>query len=302
MNKLRLFFVLCIAISTGLLSGCAKYYALTTEYVAENSSETLAEVVSTPNYKRILSSIKTVAVQAPDYCIDETKTQKDGTRAESTILKTECGIEMGEIERGWAKFGYEVLSWKVLIHTQKSFNLSPREAAKKLGADAILLVNSTERGEVHAGADARWERRYFESNKHGNQAGSAYVDSMKERQFIRLLGGQERKLFSKSRLSVTINTSVVLVSTGKAVWFYEWTHAEKKQVQTKGNLHVICEKDYCRPAPKLVDSQRATHLSSGNSEALSTQKTPHSQRRAIHTRLMKEVINDMVNKFSSGTA
>ncbi|MCK4840989.1 MAG: hypothetical protein KAT04_03790 [Methylococcales bacterium] len=307
MSKLRFIFLFCFIFSAGFLTGCSKHYALTTEYVAENTSEVAAEVISTAKYRRFLPTIKTIVIQAPDRCIDETKSQKDGIKAESTILKTNCGIEMAEIERGWAKFGYEVLSWKVLKQTQQQeqtrngFALSAREAAKKLGADAILLVNSTERGYVKSGSDARWDRRYFVSDKRGNKRNPAYVNKTIERQFIRLLGGRERQLSSSSRLSVTINASVILVSTGQAVWFYEWTHAEKKQAEVKDELHVVCKKGYCRLAPKMRDGRRkATRLSSGNSSALSTQRKPQNQRSATHTRLMKEVISDMVRKFSSG--
>lgn len=301
MKKLRLFVILCLAFASGLMTGCAKHYTLSTEYVANDAAETPAEVVSTSNYRNSLTSIKTIAVQAPDFCINETSTQKEGTRAESAILRINCGIEMGEIERGWAKFGYEVLSWKVLKQTQDKFNLSPRQAAERLGADAIVLINSTERSFVQPGENARWERRYFIADKQGHQQSPAYVNNITERQFIRMLGEEERKLVGKNRLSATINATVFLVSTGQAVWFYEWTHAEKKLEQSRADLHVICEKDFCRPAPQLLRGDRQTRLSSGNTAALSTQRTPQNQYRAIHSRLMKEVINDMVKKFSSGT-
>ena len=127
-----------------LLTACSKYYTLTTEYISADLPEASAEIVTTLAYEKLYNQFKIIAVQAPDKCINETSGQKSGkSERKAAILTTQCGVEMAEIERGLVRQGYQVLSWKELAQSQKKYSQSPKDAAKKLGAEAIFLINST---------------------------------------------------------------------------------------------------------------------------------------------------------------
>ncbi len=277
-----------------LLTACSKYYALTTEYVSADITEAPAEIVTTPAYNKMYVKLKIIAVQAPDKCINETSAEKSGkAERKAAVVTTQCGVEMAEIERGLVRQGYQVLSWKELAQAQKKYSQSPKDAAEKLGAEAIFLINSTERGKVHQGENARWERRFYNSNSDGLRKAPPLVNETRKSQFLRLLRSTEGKLAERKRLSTTVNATVFLVSTGRAIWFYDWTHAEEELKNVKGSRHVFCEEEYCQRAAKHLARQKSSKLSSGDTSAVSTQGRPADVIKAIHTRLMKEVIIDM---------
>jgi hypothetical protein len=296
--NLRITLALAMAV---LLPGCANYYFLTTEYVSADVPIDPPEILETKEYTRRLGTVQVLAVQAPDRCIQEGAAARSGQqKEESSLMQTNCGVHLADIERGLVRNGYQVVSWKELWLTQVQDKISPRDAAIKLNADAIFLVNSLELSSVSQGENARWERRFYESSTAGDQEGSAMVDEPTKKQFLKLLRKKERTLQGNKRLSATINATMIMTKTGRSIWFYEWTLAEEKAAEMKGDLHVSCADMLCQKADMAAGASRKRKLSSGDTEALSTQGRSADVIRAIHDRLMASVIKDLVARFAAG--
>ncbi len=285
-----------------LLSGCAQYYVLTTDYITIDAPEKSAEIVATPDYMIKRKDIKTLAIQAPSRCASETSSQMSGKSDDvNANLVIECGPMMAEVERGLVKEGYAVISWVELDKTEKAHALSPRDAANQLRADAIFLINSMDCSDTNQGGNTRWDRKFFHSDYSGNgtKGEPAMVNDNLKARFIQLLKGSESRILnSYKRLSCTVNASVISVDTGKSVWFYDWTHVEGKRAAMSDAIHVACNNQtICSPVFKTKDNQSSGGLSSGDSSEVSVQGRPENEIKAAKFLLTKEAINNLVQKF-----
>ena len=282
------------------LSGCANYFMITTEYVAADTPIPPPEVLKTREYSSHAKQVRVLAIQAPDRCINEGASTRSGKqRQNASVMQTTCGVHLADIERGLVRSGYQVVSWKEMWLTQKQDGVSPRDAAIKLKADAIFLVNSLDRSSVSQGENARWERRFYKSSSAGETQDAASVNEVLKKQFIKRIRKQERILAGTQRLSATINATMIMTRTGRSVWFYEWTASEEKQAALKGEVLVACDAELCTQAARGGTGRRGK-LSSGDTEAISTQGRSADVKRTIHDRLMKQVIRDLVGRFAAG--
>jgi hypothetical protein len=249
-----------------------------------------------------------LAIQAPDKCINETQSKATGRssgKAGDDILGTECGVEMASIERALAKTGYNVISWKVLKGAMKPNTDQSKtnlEAAVMLGADALFQINSLERGKANAGRDARWDRRYYESDDEGNKGESARVKKKIAEQLNRISQDTEKQKGAKDIIvySATINASVTYTKNGHAIWFYNWAHKNKvgSDELIVATTTVECENDTCQKYTPKIEEKDEEILYGGSSEAVSAGIDVAVRGRKIQDRLMKEVIEDMVTSFS----
>lgn len=282
--------------------GCANpYYVIESEYIATDSREQPAEAT---HIGRATLNKQIIAVKAPDHCINETEAQTTGEAdASARIMQTSCGVEMANIERAVAKAGYGVISWKIL---QNALDVANRQditeltAAKQLGAGALLQINSLERSVSPAGREARWDRRYYKSDKRGTKKESVSVKVDKARDFNRLIQNKEAKeeQHASNRLSATINASATLLENGQTFWFYNWNHFERlADNQVRVGVHVKCEGQGCFEFQQ-AKAKPVEQLYSGNSRAISRAKNPQDDIRFRHDRLMKEVIEDMVAQLN----
>lgn len=304
-------------LGVALISGCATPYMLVEATYQENTDrgETRANITRGQGFNEIVPKISTLAIQAPDKCINESQAKATGRssgKAGDDVLGTECGVEMASIEGALAKTGYNVISWKVLKGAMKSNTEQPKtnlEAATMLGADALFQINSLERGEAKAGRDARWDRRYFESDDQGSKKGKALVKKKKADQLDRLSKNTEKQVVAGATVvyNATINASVTYTKNGHAIWFYNWVHKNKvgNDELIVATTTVKCEGDTCRKyTPKKSSSifnffqKDEEILSGGSSEALSAGIDVGERRRKHQDRLMKEVIEDMITSFS----
>ncbi len=284
-----------------LLSGCSQYYLLTTDYLTIDVPEKPAEIVATTDYMVKRKDMKTLAIQAPSSCANETSSQMSGKSdaPSANLLSLGCGVEMAEVERGLAREGLTVISWVELDKTEKAHGLSPRDAAIQLHADAIFLINSMDCSDTNQGGNTRWDRKFFHSEINGNKEEPAMVNDNLKAKFIQLLRGSENKILSSyKRLSCTVNASVISVDAGKSVWFYDWTHVEGKRAAMSDAIHVVCNNQtLCSPVFKTKDNQFSGGLSSGDSSEISVQGRPENETKAAGFKLVKEVINNLVQKF-----
>lgn len=294
-----------------LISGCASPYMLVEATYQENTDrgETLASITRGQGFDEIAPQISTLAIQAPDKCINESQAKATGRSlgkaSDDNILGTECGVEMAGIERALAKTGYNVISWKVLKGAMKPSTYQSKtnlEAAAKLGADALFQINSLERGEANAGRDARWDRRYYESDDEGKKGEKARVKKKVADQLDRLSQKTEIKKGAKDIVvyNATINASVTYTKNGHAIWFYNWANKNKvgSDELIVATTTVECENDTCRKYTPKIKEKDEEILIGGSSEAVSAGINVAERRRKTQDRLMKEVIEDMVTSFS----
>lgn len=284
------------------VSGCSQHYIVTSQFVAEDLNSEQAEVIETPSYHDSLKRIKRLAVLPPDSCINEGASKSSGTsKNEDTVLKTNCGVEMALLERQLAKNGFQVISWKVL--SRKIASLEPLEAAKQLGAHALLQINALERSTINSGKDARWDRRYFNSNVKGSILDSVQLPPNKANQMDRYASFGEQMLIQKmnNRLSATLNASVTSVKTGETIWFYSWTVAEKFEEKQKAKSHLVCSGNSCSPFRKNNSVSYQPHaevIRSGTSHAVSMKRSVEDERAVDYQKLLTMVVKDLVSQFA----
>lgn len=290
------------------LGGCSTPYLLTTKFVANNQAEQPPEVVETPTYLNHHSKIYTVAVRAPDSCSNQTSASATGeARAAGTILKTECGVEMAELERALTKKGYRVISWKVLARELSVSGKTAAEVASSLGAEVLFQINSLEKSEKSLGKDARWERNYFLSNEYGDKLGEQLFDEptrnfLRDR-FLRYAEMQAERTGLRQP-SVTLDANAVLVASGESIWYYQWTHADSSGLDFKAQHLVSCKgnnRECYVMRPLSHDKAVATETkSSGDSDAVSVVEKPEDRLAAKHAALLTDVIKNLVESFSRG--
>ena len=291
------------------LGGCRSTYLLTSKFVVSAQAEKLPEIIETPTYIDSHSRIYTVAVRAPDSCSNQTAASATGdARASGTILKTECGVEMAELERALAKKGYRVISWKVLARELSISGKSAGEVASTLGAEVLFQINSLEKSQKSLGKDARWERNYFLSNEYGDRLGEQLFDEP-TRQFLRsryLLNSEQRvERYGLSQPSVTLDANAVMVATGESIWYYQWTHADASGMDYKTQALISCKSDNreCQPLAPLrrAGETVATETkSSGDSDAVSVSEQPEDLLAAKQAVLLSAAIKNLVESFSKG--
>ena len=287
-----------------IMSGCGtKYIAVETTYVQDNESANVKpEVVETKEYKRTIKSVETIAVAAPEKCKSETISKATGTTTgNDVVMKTECGIEMGEIERSLAKAGYQVISWQIIANSEKmagisAKNITRQEIAKEKGADILLQINSLERTTVGNSGSARWERRYFDSDKYAALGQPVLLDERTQKSLKNITKNYEK--IPPKRLGATIDASAISVDTGRAIWFYQWTNPQE---MINSNLNftklATCKKTRCRQIRIAGEVDRSKKLSSGDSEAISIKQDADDAQKALYHKLLRGSIKDMVRTF-----
>lgn len=287
------------------LTGCSStsYYLVSSEFVASSQGQQPPEIIVTDAYRADAGATTTVAVRAPDSCANKTADEATGgAQSKGSILLTNCGVEMAEIEKALARSNYRVISWKVLAK-ELSNNKSATEVASSLGAEVLFQINSLEKSQKTLGKDARWERKYFQSNENGERlADQPFVDSTREFIKQRFLSGIENK-YSARTMAVTLDATAVWVKSGQSIWYYRWTHAaEPSKVGSRYALLLSCIDNniYACGAswPRTAQAQQASTLTSGESEAVSVSEKAEDAERALYADLLKEVIGSFVQSFA----
>jgi hypothetical protein len=294
------FAIYFLVVSCSFLTACAsQYYLVTSDFVVADNKEAPPEIVESQTYLSVIPKIKTLAVTAPKGCADETATQSSGeATSQEILLKTTCGIEMAELERALTKAGFKVISWNVLQNKVVQEEITPNAASKELGAEVLFQINSLERSLVQAGHDARWERRFYESNEEGEQIRPVSLPAKESNQLISYVKKKEASLTPPERLSVTINASASLVETGEALWFYEWTHAEVQDRDEAMNILAVCDDEVCKDPPEKAKTKHEEGiLVSGSSEAISKQKNAKDSPNTFYHKLLRELVTNLANSF-----
>ncbi len=289
------------------ISACTSisYYQIKSSFVASSQDQKMPEIIATQAYKSMQKSNITVAVKAPDQCTSYTADQRTGaSKSTETILKTDCGLEMGEIERALAKSGYNVISWKAFnqqIESEKNI----MSAAKNLSAQIIFQINSLENSNKNLGQDARWERNFYHSTPAGNIT-SPFLLNSDQRLFLsnRFLAPIEKQQ-STFTYAVTLDAAAIEVSTGQTIWYYRWTKASEPDIKTKNiAINLYCDDAYginlCHGYQLPDTKQLQTAIASGEAIGISSSEQPENRAKAEYLNLYREVVSNLVNSFATG--
>jgi len=304
-----------------LLSGCGgKIYLIESKHhISAGRDADPATVSRAKNFEIYREQIKNIAVQAPDMCVNESQSASTGKTSNrrvqrkkynSEVMKTSCGVEMANIEKSLTEAGYKVVSWKVLQH-QMANKATDRivganiAAAEELGADALFQINSMERGISAVARDARWDRRYYDSDISGKKRGSASVKKSISKKFDNEIEKKEEVLGQDFyTLTATINSSVTFVDSAQVIWFYDWenkgTLDGNDSLKTK--VYMSCGGKVCnryKPRNKNQDDAKDDdELTEGSSRAISVGANIRDRQKYVQDKLLKVAIQDMVKNFS----
>lgn len=282
-----------------------EYYKVQSRFVASAQDQQAPEIIETPAYAQLAGSATTVAVRAPDQCSNNTTNQATGEAAAiGAILQTNCGVEMGEIERALTRAGYNVISWNILDR-EMARNDSASEVARNLGAQILFQINSLERSRKTLGQDARWERTYFSTDPTGTKAMPLPLTEH-QRNILSSSYLQQIEANANPRAyAVTLDAAAIWVPTGQSIWYYRWTRAQDPEGVAAGySLRLQCVYPFgfsqCQQmaAPQAPGEPPSTVLAAGESVALSAGERPEDAERAVYLDLFKEVVRNFVESFS----
>ena len=221
-----------VALSLALAgTGCAPRspWLLVRSQASQTSEQPPPEVTETPRYLELLPRIRSVAVQAPDYCANRSAVASTGAaRSAGTVLSTNCGVEMGELERAFVKAGYRVISWRALRSMVDSTQVTPGVAAQKLGAEILFQINSLQKVKVQPRVQYRWDRQFLGMGKHGRRLnGEGVLLSEQEgAHLISMITPHEIEMGRATRLGAALDAVAMTADSGEALWFYRWTMFE----------------------------------------------------------------------------
>jgi len=299
MTTARVLAAVLVGIALGPLSGCASYYVVQSRFVEADRVSPTPEVTVTPLYGQVLDAVQNVALRPPDTCEDRTAAQTEGqARSRAEVLRTRCGVEMAELERALAKGGFLVVSWSAIQDKAASDDVAPMKAAAELGVDALLQVNSLERSVIDPGLDARWERRFYASSRHGEVGAPAPVDRARRERFESLIAPEEQRILPGQRLAATIDANAVLVANGASFWFYRWTVVDQPPTDPLAEVYVVCDSDPCERVREPAVSAGDEGPTAGSIEAVSSAGKAADRDQVTYHRLIRTLVEDLVARFS----
>lgn len=271
-----------------------------------------AEVTETASYRERRGRYDTVAVVAPDRCADQSLSEATGQGGSGgEVLATQCGVEMGEIERALTLMGFRVISWRTMRRAQGL----PRDSARQLGAQVLFQVNSLERSTNMVGVmQAERLRAYHFSNPMGVEGPPAPMPDPDADVLDSLIAAQEEQMASGDRPGAGLDINAVDVATGQTIWLYRWRRllrgegAARAEVLVRGTPRPagpLQPQFAWQPTAPVRPAQPAAAPQVGvrvGSRSRSTQRTGYEDRlRTQLFQLLREIISDSVHRFRCGT-
>lgn len=304
-NRHVLMPVLMLALGACASGPTYSYYKVSSKFLSSAQAQSSPEIIATPAYAQLTPQATTIAVRAPDRCSNATASEVTGAAANSgTIIQTDCGVEMAEIERAFTKAGYNVVSWNVVAREMR-LNNSATDVANTLGAQVLFQINSLENSRKTLGEDARWERTYFVSDLQG---GTRRPLPLEEESRTLIAEQYLAPIEAKQNLrayAVTLDANAVWVPTGQSIWYYRWTLGRNPgDIFTGYDVVLSCIDGYgfgqCTTFdPAKERGPRGTVLAAGESVAVSASERPEDLQRAIYADLFKQVVANFVQSFAS---
>lgn len=291
------------------LSGCAKQYVLTEiVFDVESLRDKPAEVIVTDAYRRRIAEIGALAIRMPDSCQRESGSSvAGGARGEASIFETNCGTWMGEVERAMTRTGYRVISWDALHNLERSESLSTYVAAQRLGADAVLLINSMEELKT-TGENLRTKQfGYYESNPNGDKVRQLPL-AEEDRKVLRTLTEQDVQhvmvdKWKNVAVGAGLDATVVLAATGENIWQFRGRRVERFGAAEGGRLLFRGRGSFYRPVVTRTNAALAAlstnELLSVDQSSLKTDE--RDAYKETRLRLFRALAADFASQFRSGT-
>lgn len=202
----------------------AEYVLVSFSMGGEYAKPPADEVKATDTYDKGRTSYKTAAIRLPDSCLNESAGKVSGMSNQSqTILQTQCGPWLSEIEKALVGSGLTVMSWDALWKLEREKGISTYSAGAQLGADIIFVFNSLEAGDIKAGSSVAGTFKYFLSDEAGTPVSPLPLDDATRAQFqtfVRAVLQSRTAADQVTALSAILDVTAVLPTSGQSVWFF----------------------------------------------------------------------------------
>ena len=282
-----------------------RYVMVTSTLDVSTSDNSKADVTDTPVYRQQLARTRQVAISAPSSCTSETAASRTGTAAASgAILTTDCGVEMSELERALTRAGYSVASWRTvfaLVGPISRPNMTPTEAAAKLGAQVLFQVNSLEKITAEPARNARWERRFYVSDSVATKGEPALLTNQESTELRPMIEAIEGNSLKGMRQGAMLDINAINVATGQTMWFYRWQKLDTDRYETgaRGLYTQLGDGPWSAvPWPTGPRPVVGPTMSSGEVREERSGGGPDSASQALYFQLMREVVRDFVGSFT----
>jgi hypothetical protein len=216
------------AAAAGLLlcSGCFKSYVVVSfEPGAQPAPE--EQIAATPALEPARATLRKLAVRGPYGCSAEGGAPAGGAgvamRSE-TVLRARCELWLAELAKAFAE-RYEVVSGPELAEAERSEG-GALAAARKLGADALVLVNELATVPLLVSAADPAATRLAAADPRGEASGPAELSKDAEASVRRVVEARFPD-GAVAGLAAAAEVTVVSTSSGELLWTYHRRFADR---------------------------------------------------------------------------
>jgi hypothetical protein len=258
-------------------------YVLVESRQAPTPDVAAPEVSDTAAYRERRGKIHQVALLAPPSCPASNERSRLGAR---------CGVEMAEIERGLIKRGFGVTSWRALNAMVQDAQVTPTEAAARLGAQVLFQVNALERVMGKVEKRAASESRYFASDAFGSQGAQVDLPAHDRTVLSQVVDRSTLGDQSKTRVGAALDINAILVPSGEAFWSYRRQKMDSGSASEGTSVLARREGDdgWARAEPAWG--------SDGQSLIEEHNDMGAAAQQASYYRLLREVVTECVHQFA----
>lgn len=225
-----------LLLSLNAITGCTRHWLyIESESNLNQNFLRQPQIIKSKSFNEISKTTSTVAVKAPDSCYGQSEiSTNQSIKYQKDVVRSNCGVEIGIIEKKLIKNGYNVVSWEMLESMTKSYNKSYLECAKELNVDVLFSINLLEKIGANDLEDVV-ERSYFQSDENGTK-GTPWALAENHKKIVRsILYDFETNLYWAS-FGASIDIMAIDVNTGKSIWFYKASFYDIENEETKINF------------------------------------------------------------------
>jgi hypothetical protein len=286
-----------LLLCTPFFCACTRYVYVESSIATDRLPSPTKEITETNQFKSIAPKVVKVALKAPDYCSGQAASMNDKqANATRSLIKSECGVEMGALERKLIDEGYTVYSWKIVDSIMKSQSKPPLLAIKEMGAEVLFTVNALEG--IVASNDDLIRRSFFWSSREGNKGVPAEL-AEGHRQAIRQAAKPYETKLRSSSFGAFLDVTAVDVATGQAIWFYKSGKYDIKRAETPVTLVLTVKKNNWKVY--MVDGIIPVRQNTSASYEYGSTGTPPQLQSSdkYYDKYVRDVVADFVDTFKA---
>lgn len=286
----------------------AAYVMVEYEAAAVVASAPEPEIGKAAGYERVLPSVRTIGLQFPEGgCKTESAARATGQAKDSdTIMITDCGVWLAELERALSEHNYRVISWGAIKQEQQNNRLSTYEAAQRLGAEVVFVVNSMEANDMKRSASDGWKATYFHSDAAGTRGTRAVLPAMVREPLREVARRHVTRILQDPIVgwAGTLDVTAVLASTGESIWFFR--HSITRPRERENGMRFLFRRKpssetYVPVRPRqIVADVTEDDRASEDSAFVSTPAAPLDRFKAEKHELARSVARECVSRFAGG--